>query len=106
MRTRLTTALLAAGMLTALVPALPLEPAGPVDVHGREIQVAVSQQRIVELPLDASHVALRWTGAPEAQLTIAFGRSRDGLGEAVAVAVDDDADGDNGEVSSGVIWTG
>src|SRR5919112_2033670 len=100
MRTRLTAALLTAGLLTALLPALPLAPAGPADVQGREIEVAISHQRVVELPIAASHVALRWAGAPDARLSIAFGQSRDAFGEEIAVGVDDDAEAAHGEVSS------
>src|SRR5919112_155977 len=104
MRSRFSIALLIAALLTAALPSIRLGPGGPVDVKGQEIETTVSHQRILALPFEASHVALRWTGAPDAHLTIAFGETREALGEAVEVIVDDDAEGAGGEVSSGVIW--
>ncbi len=105
--TRLTAAVLTAALLTAVLPWVRLGPAGPVDVRAGEVEVAgLAHQRILELPLEASHVALRWTGAPEAHVRIAFGRSRDAFGEVVDVTVDHDARGAADEAFSGVIWTG
>ncbi len=106
MRTRLSAALLTGALLTALLPALRVGPAGPVKVQGQEIEAAVAHQRILALPFEASHVALRWAGAPDAHVTIAFGRDTDSFGERVEVAVDEDAEGEPGEVFSGVLWTG
>ena len=104
---RLTAGLLIATLLTAALPAIRVGPAGPVDVQAGELEVtAVAHQRILELPLESSHVALRWTGAPAAHLTIAFGRSRDAFGEVVDVTVDHDVEEAPGEARSGVIWTG
>src|SRR5215210_6771857 len=106
MRSRFSIAVLIAALLTAALPSIRIGPGAPVDVKGQEIETTVSHQRILALPFEASHVALRWMGAPEAHLMIAFGETREELGEAVDVVVDDDVEGALGEVSSGVIWTG
>jgi hypothetical protein len=106
MRIRLTAAVLVGSLLTALLPALHLALGGPVDVHGQEVEAAVSHQQVIALPFEASHVALRWTGAPDAHLSIAFGERADAFGEDVDVSIDDDAQGAPGEVFSGVLWTG
>lgn len=106
MRIRLIAAVLTGSLLTALLPALRIALGGPVDVHGQEIEAAVSRQQVVALPFEASHVALHWTGAPDARLTIAFGEQADRFGDAVEVPIDDDAEGAPGEAFSGVLWTG
>jgi hypothetical protein len=106
MRSRLATAFLLGSLLTAALPALHLPMAGPADVHGQEVVAGVSHERVITLPFEASHVALHWTGAPQAQLSIAFGERVDTFGDEVAVTIDDDAEGAPGEVFSGVLWTG
>jgi hypothetical protein len=106
MRFRLAAALVTGMVLTALLPALHLPMAGPADVHGQEVATSVSFERVVPLPFEASHVALHWTGAPDAQVRIAFGEDANSFGDTVDVALDDDADGAPGEVFSGVLWTG
>ena len=124
-------------VLLGLLPILPLPVAagGPIKVVGREVSAAVERQRTIPLPFDASHVALRWTGAHDARLTIAFGQRPNELGAEVPVAIDHGAEGDAaddsvsdagnhgdaegsngpdpdhpkvdpGETHSGVIWTG
>ena len=88
-------AALAAGVLAALLvsllPALPAIARGPVKVTGREVHTSVDHQRIVPLPIEASHVTLKWRGAVDAQVTVAFGMQPNQLGEEVPVEVDDDA---------------
>jgi hypothetical protein len=106
MRFRLVAALVTGMVLTALLPALNLPMAGPADVHGQEVTASVSFERVVPLPFEASHVALHWTGAPDAQVRIAFGEDATSFGDEIDVALDDDADGAPGEVFSGVLWTG
>lgn len=107
-----------AALVTALLPTLPVIAKGPIKVTGREVATSVDHQRIVPLPITASHVALRWSGDHEAQVTVAFGNRPSELGEEVPVGeVDenerpDDADRPGlarraaGITSSGVLWTG
>jgi hypothetical protein len=123
----------AAGLVTALLPALPAFAKGPIKVTGHRIETSVDHQRIVRLPAGASHVALAWSGtgkanpaaearagatAAEPHITIAFGSSPKTLGEEVEVAeIDADERPDDRDLtakargrpamtSSGVIWTG
>lgn len=107
-----------AALVTALLPALPAFAKGPIKVTGREIATTVDHQRVVPLPTDTSHVALRWTGDHEARISIAFGDTPSALGEEVGVAhVEDDEAPDDVDLSprararapeaaSGVLWTG
>lgn len=103
---RLATAVALGALITAALPALHVAAKGPIDVRGREISAAVDRQRLIPLPFEASHVALRWTGTHDDVLSIAFGQRPNELGEEVPVGVDEDAEGEPGEVFSGVIWTG
>ena len=103
---RITAAVVCAALLTALLPAIHVAARGPVKVRGEEVSTSVEGQRLIPLPFDASHVALRWTGSDADHLSIAFGLRPNDLGEEVPVAIDHDATGEPGEVFSGVIWTG
>jgi hypothetical protein len=103
--------LVAAALVTSLLPALPaLGKADPVKVTGREVVTSVEKQRTVPLPIAASHVALRWSGDHEAQVTVAFGTRPNELGEEVPVGhvegAEHDDVGDEAEAVSGVLWTG
>lgn len=102
---RLTAGLAIAGLLIALLPALPMIAAGPVKVHARDVATSVDHQRLIELPIEASHVALQWTGNADAQVTVAFGQTPNELGEEVPVELDGEAP-DAGESYSPVLWTG
>ena len=107
-----------AALVTALLPALPAFAKDPIKVTGQRIETSVDHQRIVRLPDGASHVSLRWSGDHEANVSLAFGNSPQGLSEEVALAhVEDDAAPDDADLSpgarartstgaSGVIWTG
>jgi hypothetical protein len=109
-----------AALLTSLTPALPTLASGPVKVVGRHVQTSVDHQRLVPLPIDASHVALKWRGAPDAHLLVAFGERPNALGEDVPLdVVDPDEAPDDADVPataraaaaatdnySDVIWTG
>ena len=55
-------AFVVAGLVTALLPALPALAKGPIKVTGHRIETSVDHQRIVRLPEGASHVALAWSG--------------------------------------------
>jgi hypothetical protein len=77
---------------------------GGVDVVSRQVAISVDHQRLVRLPIAASHVVLHWTGQPEAQITVALGRTADGLGEEVPAGLTDGS-GEDGDVNySEVIW--
>jgi hypothetical protein len=115
----LTSGIVLAALLTSILPALPAIARAPVKVTGREVKTSVDHQRIVPLPITASHVELRWRGAREAQFSLAFGMHPNELGEEVVVQHGDedgglDADEPNAhrvapagdETSSDVIWTG
>jgi hypothetical protein len=118
--------IVAAALVTALLPALPALAKGPIKVTGQDISTTVDHQRIVPLPDEASHVSLSWSGSHAGhdvagdapQVTIAFGDRPTALGEEVAVfelhGTDGPDDADltararshaGGRVSSGVIWT-
>src|SRR5262245_51527817 len=87
-------AMLLVALVTELLPALPGLPGlggGPVDVRGAELDAAVAQERILELPFEASHVALRWRGDAHAHLRIAFGTAADAFGESFDVEPEADA---------------
>ena len=103
---RLGAALALGGMLVALLPALPAIAAGPVKIHAGAATVSVNGTILVHLPIDASHVVLHWTGAPDAQITVAFGETPSKLSENVPAAPDPDAEAAPGEAYSQVLWTG
>lgn len=93
-----------AGLLVALLPALPAIASGPVKVRSRDVTTSVDHQRLVQLPIEASHVVLHWTGATDAQVSVAFGESPTTLGDDEAAPPDDDSPA--GEAYSDVLWTG
>jgi hypothetical protein len=103
---RLGVALVAGLFLTSILPSIPVAARGPVDVRGQEIAAAVDHAKVIPLPFEASHVALRWHGTDQDRLTIAFGLRPNELGEEVPVPLDHAAEEGSGEVASGVLWTG
>jgi len=103
---RLAAGIALAALLVALLPALPVVASGPVDVHARAVQTSVDRQRLVRLPIEASHVVLHWVGAPEALVSVAFGETPLGLSEEVQVIPDPDAEAAPDEAFSEVLWTG
>ena len=54
------------GLLVALLPALPVIASGSVKVRARDATTSVDHVRLVQLLIEASHVALHWTGATDA----------------------------------------
>lgn len=100
----LATSVVLAAVLAAGMPVLRAAlPTGVGTAH-REVVVSVDHQRLVRLPIAASHVLLRWTGAPDAQLTIALGRSADQLSEEIPAAADEPEEADGELRFSEVIW--
>ena len=108
-----------AALLTSLLPALPVAGRAPVKVIGREIHASVDHQRTLSLPITASHVMLKWRGAAEATVSVAFGMKPNELGEEVPVPIDDDDVGPDSDQAPGlgrkdapdemyseVLWTG
>ncbi len=75
-----------------------------VDVASGSVAVSVDRQRLVRLPIAASHVVLHWSGVPEAQITLALGRTPDGLGEEIPAGLADGS-GEDGDMNySEVLW--
>ncbi len=103
------TSLVLASLLTAMVPAIgTLASPRPVEVVSHEATISITHRRIVPLPFDASHVAVHWSHAHEAEITVAFGERPNEFGEEIPVGHSEDAgDGDGGaETWGGVLWTG
>jgi hypothetical protein len=101
---RLVASLALGGLLIALLPALPAIASGPVKVHAGSVTTPVDRQLLVRLPIDASHVVVHWTGAPDAQITLAFGETPSKLSEETAAPPEEDSP--PGEALSDVIETG
>ena len=96
--------LVAAALVLGALPGLPVSAAGPIRVEAREVSVALERQRVVELPIEASHVALHWRGQHDAALTVAF--SAEGVAFGAPSAVEHDEVGEqrgNGETYGAVI---
>jgi hypothetical protein len=86
---RLAAALLGAALLLAGLPVLPAAAKGPVSIVAREVRTSVERERVVELPIDASHVALHWRGRPDAKVRVAFGADRATFRPQAAVLLDE-----------------
>lgn len=100
----LATSVILAALLAAGLPVLRAAlPTGAGTVH-REVAVSLEHQRLVRLPIAASHVLLRWVGAPDAQLSIALGRSPDRLSEEIPAGPDEPEAADSDLRFSNVIW--
>ena len=95
-----------AALVVTLLPALPILAKGPVKVIAREVEASVERQKLVKLPIQASHVVLTWIGAPEARIAVAFGQTPNDLGEEVVIELDDVPDPDAPATESPVLWTG
>ncbi len=96
--------LVAAVLVLGVLPGLPVSATGPIQVAAREVSVALERQRVVELPIEASHVALHWRGQHDAALTVAF--SAEGVAFGAPSAVEHDEVGEqrgNGETYGAVI---
>jgi hypothetical protein len=105
--------ILIAGLLLSPEPttALPTEiPApstggGPIHVVARAVQTSVEHQRVVALPISATHVAIHWHGSPTAALTVAFGDAAGQFGAEMRVELDEDGEAEGGGDTFGsVMW--
>ena len=65
---RTVAALVSAVVPVGLLPAVHVGARGPVQVVAREVSIALERERVVQLPIAASHVALHWRGVPEAKV--------------------------------------
>ncbi|MBI2780557.1 MAG: N-acetylmuramoyl-L-alanine amidase [Chloroflexi bacterium] len=79
-------------------------PGNGVDVVSRAVAISVDRQLLVRLPIAASHVVLHWTGVPDAQITIALGKSPDRLGDEISAGLADGSGEDGDKNYSEVIW--
>lgn len=93
-RRSLTARLLACLTLAALlVPVAPLVRAATnhgVDVKSGRVSVSIEREKLVRLPIDASHVSVHWTGSPDARLILNLGRTPVDLSEDIEIGADDD----------------
>ncbi len=99
--------LVTAALVLGALPGLTVSANGPIRVAAREVSVALHRERVVELPIEASHVALHWRGQHDAALTVAF--SADGVTFGPASEVEHDEVGEqrrNGETYGAVIAAG
>ena len=97
-------ALVAALLLAGAAPALPTAAGGPVRIVARDVTTSVDATRLVALPIRASHVAVHWRGAVDADVTIAL--SGDGVVFARPMRVERDEVGEargNGETYGAVV---
>ncbi len=92
-----------ASLVLGVLPALKVSANGPIRVAAREVFVALERERVVALPIEASHVALHWRGQHEAAVTVAF--SVDGVAFGPVSQVEHDEVGEqrgNGETYGAV----
>ncbi len=106
-RYAITSAFLVAALVTALLPAMPALAKPGIKVSASETSTSIETQRVVSVPEGASHVALKWKGPHDAQMTVAFGTSETAFGEELPVGHSEESDHDeDGETTySAVLWT-
>ena len=88
---RLLAGLTLAALAAPTVPVLRQAIDHGVDTRSGEVAITIDDERLVRLPLAASHVSLHWAGSTDAHLTINVGRTPDQLSEDIAIGADDDA---------------
>lgn len=87
-------AIVAIALAALVVPAMPVLRMAldhGVDVRSGVVAITIDRERLVRLPIAASHVSLHWTGAPDATLTLNLGRTPDAMSEDITLHADDDA---------------
>jgi N-acetylmuramoyl-L-alanine amidase/Bacterial Ig-like domain len=102
----LAASLLVTVLALSVLPVLRVAAEGPVHVKARDVVTSVAHTRIVPLPITASHVAVHWTGSPDANVTIAFGNTPRAMGEDLDVGRDEESLPGDPETYSSVLWTG
>jgi hypothetical protein len=94
--------------LTAALPSEPRPPTvggGPDHVVAREVETSVDHERVVALPITATHVAIHWQGSPTAALTVAFGNAAGQFGPKIPIELDEDGEGaGGGDTFGSVMW--
>lgn len=86
---RMLGAILVAALLTGAVPALPVAGGRTIPVRAGEIAIAVDGTRTVELSFAASHVAIYWRGAHDAEVRVALGDTNGSFGQPFRVVHDE-----------------
>ena len=93
-RTRPVTAAFAAViLLVAMAPMAPAVQPGPVKVHASATSHAVDRTHDFAIPSATTHIAIQWTGEPEAHLTVALSSDGRAFSEPFAVAAMDEHEG-------------
>ena len=100
----LATSVLIGALAVAGVPLLRAAIGSAVDVVSREVSVSVDGQQLVRLPIAASHVVVRWSGARDATVSLALGRSPNALSEEIPIEPDEFTQSGDVEAFSDVIW--
>jgi hypothetical protein len=95
----LAVALAAAMLLLAMAPLAPRQQPGPVMVRAAETTEAVDGSRDFDVSPDATHVAIHWSGHPDAVVTVSF--STDGKVFSEPSTVDTEDSDDGRDVSTG-----
>jgi hypothetical protein len=99
-------ALIAALLTVGVAPALPIVASTPVGVNAREVAITIDRASTIHLPLLASHVAVHWSGNPDAHVLIALSADGTSFGASIHLETIDTRDTRQTETFSGVIWTG
>ena len=82
-------AVVAALLVTALGPAVPIEVGGPVKVHATEITHAVDNVQDFTVPDGTTHIAIHWTGHHDATVFAALSADGTTFSERAEVEHDD-----------------
>ena len=101
----LTAALAAAMLLAVLAPAVPRSAPGPVKVRAATQTAAVDATRDFEVSPDSTHIAIHWTGHPDAAVTVAWSKDGTHFSDPTPVEIDEGeaANGDP-ETYGSLIW--
>ena len=86
---RVGAAVVIAALVTSLAPATATRADAPVETEAVEIAGIVDGSRIFTLSMPASHLALNWAGARDAQLTVAFSTDGSAFGADEEVEIDE-----------------
>src|SRR5690348_904644 len=80
-----------AGLLAPIAPLVREVIDHGVDTKSGTVAISIEHERLVRLPIAASHVSLHWTGSPDARLTLNLGRTPEQMSEDIAIGADGDA---------------
>jgi putative cell wall-binding protein len=98
-------ALAASLLVTMMAPLAPAARGGaPVETRAREVTRDVGREHVIELPMEASHIALHWPGQPNAEVEVALSRDGATFEEPFEVEIDEvGADRQDGRTYGGLI---